>query len=54
MSGTFLVSQGVDTDASTAAVDPVAFTIANNLRIASLSVAAYECVTSLPVVDAAF
>jgi hypothetical protein len=51
MSGTFLVSRGVGvfgTDASTPAVNPFseAYAIANNMRIASLSIAAYEYVTS--------
>jgi hypothetical protein len=46
MSGTFLVSRGVDvlvTDAMTA-LNPSngALTVANNLRVASLSIAAYE------------
>jgi hypothetical protein len=60
MSGTFLVSRGVGvfaTDATTTAVDStnVAFAIVNNLRIASLSIAAYECVincvSSTPLSD---
>ena len=47
MSGTFLVSRGVGVfgaDASTDAVNPFseAYAIANNMRVASLSIAAYE------------
>jgi len=44
MSGTFLVSRGVITDVSMTYIDPNggAFTVANNLRIAALSIAAYE------------
>ena len=50
MSGTFLVSRGVGvlvTDAATV-LNPTngALTVANNLRVASLSIAAYEYVTS--------
>jgi len=49
MSGTFLVSRGAGvlvTDAATA-LNPTngAVTVANNLRVASLSIAAYEYVT---------
>jgi hypothetical protein len=51
MSGTFSVSRGVGvlvTDAATTALNPTdeALAVANNLRIASLSIAAYEYVTS--------
>ena len=50
MSGTFLVSRGVEVLATDAAatLNPtdVALAVANNLRIASLSIAAYEYVTS--------
>jgi hypothetical protein len=51
MSGTFLVSRSVGvlvTDASTTALNPTdeAMAIANNLRVASLSIAAYEHVAS--------
>jgi hypothetical protein len=59
MSGTFLVSRGVGvlaTDASTTALNPTdeALAVANNLRIASLSIAAYEYVTSYVVVNDPF
>jgi hypothetical protein len=51
MSGTFLASRGdmsFTTDASTTTINPtdVAYAIANNLRVASLSIAVYEYVTS--------
>lgn len=51
MSGTILVSGGVRVhvaDVSTTALDPTneALAVANNLRVASLSIAAYEYVTS--------
>ncbi len=51
MSGTFLLSRGSKTfvvDASATTVDPTdgAIIVANNLRIASLTIATYECVTS--------
>ena len=50
MSGTFLVPRGAVfvTDASTAVLNPTdeAIAVANNLRIASLSIAVYEYVTS--------
>jgi hypothetical protein len=51
MSGTFLVARGVGvlvTDASTTALNPTdeVMAIANNLRVASLSIAAYEYVAS--------
>ena len=51
MSGNILVSRAFETpavDVSTATIDPTrgAFAVANNLRIASLSIATYECVTS--------
>ena len=51
MSGTSLVSRGVGvlaTDVSATSIDPTqgALAVANNLRIASLSIAAYEYVTS--------
>ena len=51
MSGNILVSRVFETpiiDVSTTGIDPTqgAFAVANNLRIASLSIAAYEYVTS--------
>jgi hypothetical protein len=51
MSGTFLLSRGFETfvvEASATTVDPSdeAIIVANNLRIASLTIAIYECVTS--------
>ena len=50
MSGTFLVSRGVGTlvtDVSATDINPTsgALAVANNLRIASLSIAVYEYVT---------
>jgi hypothetical protein len=59
MSGTFLVARGVGvlvTDASTTALNPTdeVMAIANNLRVASLSIAAYEYVASYHVVNAPF
>jgi hypothetical protein len=51
MSGNILVSRALGipvVDVSTTSIDPTqgAFAVANNLRIASLSIAAYEYVTS--------
>jgi hypothetical protein len=51
MSGNIIVSRALGipvVDVSTTSIDPTqgAFAVANNLRIASLSIAAYEYVTS--------